>query len=216
MLVAAGGLGLAYRRFAGGPQPFALELVNVELNDEFLNLEKWETPPAGWRVNRSRGAGSLEITGQPQLGYLKGVAYKDLEAAFDLTLLDRRGAAWAVRVNGEGDYYLFYLSGPDGLHPNRFLATVVRGGKPEPKSEQATNLVAPLDAGQSYHVELTAEGNKLKHKMTNNETGEETELGYFVDPHNTYPEGGFGFRAVNGESFAVDNLWLRPLGMVKP
>jgi hypothetical protein len=76
----------------------------------------------------SEGAGRLEITDQPKVGYLTGVAFDDFEASFSITLLNDHGAAWALRVNGEGDYYLFYLSGPGGLYRNRFIAGIVRGG----------------------------------------------------------------------------------------
>ena len=119
-------------------------------------------------------------------------------------------------MSGPGDYYLFYLSGPDGLYPNRFLSYVVRGGQIDPKSQRTTNVLAELKEGQYYDVEFKAERNKITHTLVPAETGREIKLGDFVDASNAYPRGGFGFRTVGGERFAVDELWLRPPGPQLP
>ncbi|HEV3470196.1 MAG TPA: TIR domain-containing protein [Pyrinomonadaceae bacterium] len=198
------------------PRPTPPPTVVAEFDDEFLNLEKWTPPPTGWRINMSQGAGSLEIADQPQVGYATGVAFENFGASFDLRLLDGRGAAWALRVNGPENYYLFYLSGPEGLYPNRFLSYVVRDGKPDPKSERSVNLVESLKAGQFYHVEVTAEGNRIVHTLTPAETGREIKLGAFVDPAGAYQRGSIGFRTVGGETFTVDDLWVHPPGAPAP
>ena len=213
LLVAGAAAWLYLGRGRAKPRP---PLTTVAVDDEFINVEKWTVPPTGWRIDTSSGAGSLEVTNQPQVGYLSEVALADFEASFSLKLLDNRGAAWALRVNGEGDYYLFYLSGPEGLYPNRFLSYVVRDGKPDPKSERSTNVVAELKEGQFYEVVIKAEGNKFTHTMTPEATGVEVRLGDFVDPNNTHPWGSIGFRTMGGEKFSVDDLFIYPPGTKKP
>lgn len=209
LLVAFAGLYL-WRGRAKPPLP---PLTTVEVSDEFINSVKWAVPPTGWRIEKGRGKGSLEVADQPQVGYLKDVSFADFYAVFTVTLLDDRGAAWAARVNGEGDYYLFYLSGPGGLYPNSFASYVVRGGERVPKSFQTTNVTMELKEGQSYFVRITAEGKKFTHILENNETAERNLLGEFVDEDDTYPQGGFGFLTVNREKFSVDDLFIGPPGI---
>lgn len=214
LMLGVAAVAISYYRLRPTKQPPII--VPIVVDEEFINLEKWTVPPTGWRLDMSHGGGSLEVTNQPQVGYLSAAAYADFEAAFALNLLSNRGAAWALRVNGEGDYYLFYLSGPGGLYPRRFLSYVVRDGKPDPRSERSTNVIAELKEGESYQVEIKAEGSKFTHLLTNNVTGEEIRLGDFVDPHNTYPQGSIGFRTMNGEKFSVDDLFIYPPGTKKP
>lgn len=192
------------------PQRPQQVFVPVPVDEEFINLEKWIPPPVGWRVNQSQGEGSLEVSNQPQVGYLSGVAYGNFEAGFNLRPLDGRGAAWALRVQDTENYYLFYLSGPGGLYPNRFLSYVVREGRRDPRSERSVNLVEELKAGGYYFVKVTAEGNKITHTLTPAESGVELKLGDFVDPAGAYPRGSIGFCTVGGETFTVDDLFIHP------
>jgi hypothetical protein len=212
----------AYSRLRSAPPTAAAPptqpppLTTVEVDDEFLDLEKWTPPPTGWSINPGEGERQLEVSNQTQLGFLTDVAYEDFNGKFTLKLLDDRGAAWALRVAGPDDYYLFYLSGPDGPYPNRFLSYVVRGGQIVPKSERSTNVIAELKAGKFYDVEFRVVGNKITHTLIPAETGEAIRLGDFVDPSNAYPRGGFGFRTYGRERFAVRELWLRPAGTQMP
>lgn len=215
----------AYHRLRGGPpsQPPAApaespaaELTTIEFDEEFLNLNKWTPPPTGWTHNPNEGEGSLEITGQPQVGYASGIVFEDFEVSFDLKLLNGGGASWALRVNGPGNYYLFYLSGPAGMYPKRFLSYVVRDGEIDRKSERSNAVIAELKEGEQYYVMITAEKNRITSTIRPAATGRETNLGVFVDPDNTYPRGGFGFRTVGGEKFSVDNLIVRPPGVQVP
>jgi TIR domain len=204
------------RAHATKPQPPPPPLTTVGINDEFINLEKWTVPPTGWRIDMSSGAGNLEITSQPQVGYLTEVAFTDFEANFDIKFLSNRGAAWALRVSGEGDYYLFYLTGTEGPLRKRFLSSVVRDGKPDPKSERSTNVLLEVKEGDSYHVKIEAKGNRFTHTLTSNDTAQKVLLGEFIDPNNVHPWGSIGFRTVGDEKFAVDDLFIHPPGTVKP
>ena len=197
------------------PKPLP-PLTKVTVDDEFINAEKWTVPPSGWRIDMSEGAGRLEIADQPQVGYLTDVAFADFEASFNIKLLSNRGAAWALRVNGEGDYYLFYLTGTEGLYPNRFLFYVMRDGKSVPKLERTTNVIVEVKEGQEYNVKIKAEGGKFTHVLTNNREGDEILLGDFVDPSNSYPQGSIGFRTMGSEKFTVDDLFIYPPGTKKP
>ncbi len=184
----------------------------VELDDEFLNLNKWTPPPTGWTIDPTDGQGRLVIENQPQVGRATGIVYDDFEMSFNLKLLNDGGAAWALRVDDSGaNHYLFYLSGPQGKYPNRFLTYVVRDGVIDPKSERSTEVIAELKAGRQYQIDLKAEGNKITHTVTPADTGVETKLREFVDPDNNFPRGGIGFRTVTGEKFSVDDLFARPL-----
>lgn len=191
-------------------------LTTAEVSDEFINLGKWTVPPSGWRIDKSSGKGSLEVSNQPHVGYLTGVAFDDFTASFNVTLLNDRGAAWALRVNGEGDYYVFYLSGPGGLQPKRFVSYIVRDGKRDPKSENTTDVIMELKEGQSYHVKIKAEGGKFTHVLTDNEMGDENFLGDFIDQDNIHPRGSFGFLTVSGEKFSVDDFFIGPPGAQQP
>lgn len=214
LLHAAGaGAWLYFGRERAKPLP---PLTTVEVNDEFINTLKWTVPPTGWSIDKSSGQGSLVVSNQPQVGYLTGVAYADFNADFNLKLLSNRGAAWAARVVDEKNYYLFYLSGPEGQYKNRFVTYIVRDGKIDPRSEQTTDVVAELKEGQFYEIDIVAEGNMITTTMTPDATGEKVMLGSLIDSEATHPRGSFGFLTVQGEKFSVDDFFIRPPNIQKP
>lgn len=61
-----------------------------------------------------------------------------------------------------------------------------------------------------------ARGRKFTHRLENTETGEVENLGDFVDSNNAHPRGSLGFLTVQGERFAVDDLFIYPPGTKKP
>ncbi len=223
-VLAVGGV-FTYSRLKSEPagQPGSAEpgsdaqLTNVEFDDEFLSLNKWTPPPTGWTIDPGEGQGRLVIENQPQVGQAADIVYGDFEMSFNLKLLNDGGAAWALRVDKSGgNYYLFYLSGPAGKYPNRFLTYTVSQGQINLKSERSNEVIAELKAGSQYQVDIRAEKNKITHTLTPAETGVETKLHEFVDPHNSFPRGSFGFRTVAGEKFSVDDLFARPVGLQAP
>jgi hypothetical protein len=214
-VVAVGGV-FAYSKLMSGPKrppPVLGELTNTELDDEFLNLNKWTTPPTGWTIDPNEGQGRLVIEKQPQVGCATGIVYGDFELHFNLKLLNQGGAAWALRADESRDnYYLFYLSGPGGKYSNRFLTYMVRDGVIDLKSERSNEVIATLKEGAQYQIDIKAEKNKITHTITPAETGIETKLHAFDDPNNTLPRGGICFRTVGDERFSVDDLFAYPAG----
>jgi serine/threonine protein kinase len=216
LLLAIAGV-LLYKRFTSGSEASASppRLTTTEFNDEFLNLARWAVPPSGWNINVREGR--LEIENQPQVGFPNGINYDNFEMNFHLKLLNDAGAAWALRVKDSNNYYLFYLSGPGGSYPNRFITYVVRDGKFNlPNFALSTPLTIELKSGGQYDVNIKAEGNQITQKITPAETGDEVNLGLFHDPDNTFTFGGVGFRTVGIEKFSVDDLYVRPLGTKLP
>ena len=113
--------------------PTVTPLSSIEFRDEFLNLSRWQAPASGWTITKQ---GRLLIENQQALGFVRQINYRDFEMAFHLQLENAAGAAWALRVQPDGsDYYLFYLSGPEGQYTNRFLTYEVHDNKISPQPD---------------------------------------------------------------------------------
>ena len=183
-------------------------LTTVEFSDEFLNLNRWTAPTSGWTTNLHN---QLEIENQPSIGFPTGISYGDLTMHFHLTLLNAGGAAWALRVQDHNNYYLFYLSGPEGLYPNRFITYVVRDGRFNPATfALSTPVVAALKADGQYEIDIRVERNEINHQIIPSETGEVINLGYYKDTGNFFRAGNIGFRTVGIERFWISDLFVRP------
>jgi hypothetical protein len=195
----------------GKPVAVANKLVplptSAEFSDDFdINMSKWVVP-AGWT---SQG-GRLVISNCQTLGIAKNITYRDFEMAFHLRLEDGRGAAWAVRAKNTNDYYLFYLSGPKGLFPNRFNTYIVKDGKFDPQTpDQSVVVIAQLTPKGEYQVIIDGKKDVIEHSITPSATGQPEPLGVFQDPNKTYLYGGIGFRNVGPEQFSVDELFVQP------
>lgn len=231
VLFAVGGVILAfviggifvYSRLKDGaapqPKPAAPPPLTAEFNDEFLNLEKWTPPPAGWSINKSEGQEGRLFVDQPEVGFATDINCVDCEVIFDIKLSNNAGASWALRVSDPDNYYLFSLSGPDGPeYANRFISYTVRDGKRDPKSLNYVNLTPDLlKEGRNYHLEIRVEKNKITSKLEDTDgTAGDIQLGVFVDPGNAHPHGSVGFMSLGNQKFSVDDLWVRPLGTQKP
>lgn len=190
-------------------------LLSAEFAENFVSLEEWERPLAGWTFANE----SLQIEDQPQIGYPRDVICEDFTMEFHLKLINDGGAAWALRVKDPNNYYLFYLCGPSGETPNFFLTYVVRDGKKVQK--RADRLLVPLVVGGEYQISIDAKKDQISHKIKSDneeqkEAGEFLNLGLFVDVDHTYPTGGVGFRTFAKEKFAVHGLYVRPPGLSLP
>ncbi len=182
-----------------------------EFHDDFdlpeASKVKWAIPGAGWKWD----SGRLYIDNSPAVGYPKETRFRDFVMGFHLKLENGGGAAWAARIKDSDNYYLFYLSGPDGRFPNRFLTYVVRDGKFDPaKPDDAVSLVFDLESGGQYEVIIKANGNVIEHAITSSKTGKQSPIGAFKDPDNYFPIGGIGFRTVGAEKFSVDEIFVQP------
>jgi predicted Ser/Thr protein kinase len=190
-------------------------LLTTEIYDEFLNLNKWVVPASGWTVDPRRNA--LEISNQPEPGYLKDVNCENFTMTFQLKLLESAGAAWTLRMKDDKNYYLFYLSGPDGQIPNRLLTYIVRDGKFTPTNfDNSLGFPTRIKKGGEYNIEIKVEKNTFFHKIRDENTGEEYKLAMWTDANNTYPTGGVGFRTIGAEHFVIDDLYVRPPGIQAP
>lgn len=182
--------------------------TSAEFSDDFdVNLSKW-AQPAGWKL----ATGRLAITNCTTLGTAKNITYRDFVMAFHLKLDDGRGAAWAVRAKDANHYYLFYLSGPKGLFPNRFSTYVVNDGVFDPMNPvQSVPVITNLIVGGQYQIEIRGTKDVIEHTVTPTETGRPEPLGVFQDPNKTYLYGGIGFRTVGPEQFSIDELYVQPV-----
>ncbi|HWP44226.1 MAG TPA: PEGA domain-containing protein, partial [Blastocatellia bacterium] len=184
--------------------------TSSEFNDDFdaANVERWTMPASGWAI---RTDGRLHIENAPSLGFPTGVRYRDFIMTFHLKLADGKGAAWAVRAR-DGNYYLFYLSGPDGLFRNRFNVYIVRDNRFDPSNYfQSVPIITELKPGGEFTVMIKAVKNRIEHMITSSESGKTENLGFFEDPEIRFVIGGIGFRTVGPEKFSVDDLFVRPL-----
>jgi hypothetical protein len=190
-------------------------LTSIEFSEEFLNLNRWKAPPTGWVITKQ---GRLLIENQPLIGFAPGIDYGNFEMSFHLQLESAAGAAWALRVQPDGaNYYLFYLSGPEGQYTNRFLTYVVHDNKIRPTDfTSSVPVIVKLLAGGQYEVNIKAERGRLIHTITPAETGVLTNLGDYSDPDNTFSSGSIGFRTFGIEKFSVDDLFIRPLAPTAP
>jgi hypothetical protein len=195
----------------GKPVAVAYKLVplptSAEFSDDFdVNMSKWAVP-AGWTAK----GGRLYVADCQQLGIAKNITYRDFVMAFHLRLEDGKGAAWAVRAKDANNYYLFYLSGPKGLFPNRFNTYIVKDGKFDPQNPvQSVAIITNLTPKGEYEIEIHGTKDVIEHSVTPSETGRPEPLGVFQDPEKTYLYGGIGYRNVGSEQFSVDELFVQP------
>jgi len=183
--------------------------TSAEFSDDFdvPNLSKWQAPGSGWTMK----SGRLHIENAPAVGFPRNVVYRDFEMNFDLKLANNGGAAWAVRIKDPKDYYLFYLSGPQGLFPNKFVTYIVKDGKFDPNSPySAVTVLVDLKAGMEYSINVRATKNVIEQAITPTSTGAKIPLGAFKDPDSLFGYGDVGFRTVAKESFSVDDLYVQP------
>src|SRR5712692_5233394 len=211
VVLVIGGI-IAFSKLRNSP---ATPLSSTEFRDEFLNLSRWSPPSSGWTITKQ---GRLLIENQPMIGSVRQINYGDFEMGFHLQLENAAGAAWALRVQPDaGNYYLFYLSGPEGQYTNRFLTYVVHDNKISPTDfKSSVPVIAKLSAGGQYEIHISAEKGRFIHTITPAETGVLTNLGDYSDPDNTFPSGSIGFRTIGIEKFSVDDLFIRPPGTKGP
>ena len=185
------------------PQP-----TSAELSENFtINLNKWTVPSAGWALR----AGRLELAKSATVGFATNYNYRNFTMQFHLKLTNAGGAAWALRVKNSNNYYLFYLSGPDGLFPGQFNSYIVQDGKVNLQNPTSSfPALVPLSAGGQYAIEITVTNNRIEHKITPSATGEVVPLAVFTDPASLFPVGSIGFRTVANEAFSVDEIVVIP------
>jgi hypothetical protein len=185
--------------------------TSAEFSDDFdtANVKRWTMPVSGWTIDKD---GRLYIANAPVLGFPTGIVYRDFEMSFHLKLGDSKGAAWALRSRDASNYYLFYLSGPDGIFKNRFNVYIVRDNKFDPSNPaQSVGVITDLKAGGEYRIIIKAVKNRIEHSINPASTGVDEKFGFYEDPDSRFLFGGIGFRTVGPEKFSIDELFVRPL-----
>jgi hypothetical protein len=183
--------------------------TSAEFSDDFdfAKPDLWTLPRSGTSFKEGR----LQLDNANTLASPTNIRYRNFEMSFLLRLGNGGGAAWAIRVKDSSNYYLFYLSGPDGLPPNRFNTYIVRNNEFDPaKPARSDNLIERLTPGGQYQLVIKATGNKIEHEIRPANTGKTTQLGFFEDKDSTFLIGGIGFRTVASEKFSIDDLFVRP------
>ena len=183
--------------------------TSAEFYDDFdiPNPSLWTMPTSGATFTEVR----LQLDNAKVLCTPTNYRYRDFEMNFHLKLSNAGGAAWAIRIKGSNEYYLFYLSGPEGLSPNRFNTYIVRNSEFDPaKHALSSPIIVRLVAGGQYNIHITAVRNRIEHQITSADTGEAKNLGFFEDPNSTFLLGGIGFRTVGRERFSIDELVVKP------
>jgi hypothetical protein len=206
-------LGIAILLLAGAVAGYivlnpAPPMLQKEIYEEFINLNRWKVPSTGWNVRK----GELEIDGQPEPGLLK-IVCSDFNMNFQVKLINGAGAAWVLRVQQDSKrFYLFYLSGPNnGEIKNRFFTYIVRDGNFSPSTfVESIPLPLQLEPGGEYNIDIKAEGNKFTHTIHDEQTGKDFKLAEFADLNNTFSIGAVGFRSVGIEKFSINTLYVRP------
>lgn len=183
--------------------------------DEF-NKAKWEFP----------GTAKYDVTGiwlnlnqVPNLIFPPEYNYTNFEMGLHLKLLNTSGAAWAVRVKDEKNYYLFYLAGQDnGAITPGFYFYIVRNDKFDLHGYQdiaRPQIANHLMAGREYQITVTVTGKRIVNKITpakfqgHEEYGKEQDLGAFDDPGN-FACGSIGFRTIGSGQFSLYQLYIQP------
>jgi hypothetical protein len=169
----------------------------------------WDLP-AAWSASN----GILDVRGPFAIGRPRDKRYRDCDVVFNVQMTDPRGAAWVVRATGEGDGYLFYLSGPGGRWPNQLRAYVVRGGAVDLEKPASAPLpiVPGTKAGEFYEVRIKVSGFTIEHWLKSSSSGRSRQIGVFEDAARAVPSGGFGFTTVDGGAFRVNLVSIRPIG----
>jgi hypothetical protein len=209
-------------KLAKEPAELAVKLepipTSAEFSDDFdvPNSDKWAMPPAGFSIKfdqlkNGKKNGRLYVKNASVIGAPAKTVYRGFYMNFDLKLVNAGGAAWAVRAKDSNNYYLFYLSGNDGLYGPRFLTYIVKDGKFDPsKPTQSDAVPIDLKAGDEFAIHVEGSQNVITQTITPAKNGETINLGAFKDPGSTFLYGGIGFRTVGKEEFSIDDLFVGP------
>jgi hypothetical protein len=208
---------------------------SAQFDDFFVSgLSKalWEAPEE-WKTEE----GWLKVQGAPDLGFPRGNNYRDFDASFTFQMVNGKGAAWAVRIQKETNYrlyyvggpkgtvpglfpktdfgyYLFYLGGPQGRFSGLFRTYVCRDGQfnfDQPKD--AIPAIVKITPTDIYTIRVRVRGNKIEHfitMQTGTYKGREFPLGVYNDENSTFTFGNIGFLTLEGEVLRIDDFHILP------
>jgi hypothetical protein len=206
------------QKLAIGAADLTVKLIPVPNTGEFFEpfnngLALWDAP-TDWKVDEKS---KLHVQGPSKLGLPKKGNFRDLDGQFTLKMLNGKGLAWALRVNGGGkNYYLFHLSGPKGKTPNMFRTYICQDGNLDlTKFAQSIKVnTVTLSPDYFYSLRIVARGNKIETFIKPNqgpEAGTEIPLDVFTDESNTFTYGNIAFTTIDGEEAMVDDVGIKPV-----
>lgn len=204
---------------APGPRTIPVKLdpviTSAGVTDFFENLALW-SKPASWKIVTDGRNKKLEVRGA-QAGIIDNKTWRDFQVNFTIWFNDSKGATWVVRADKEGrNYYLFHLAGAasTAYTPKRFYTWLVKDGGAPIEVSTPIPVIPDLNPKGSYTINVTVQGNTIKHTITSNETGVTEDLGIWTDTStdkDRFLYGSFGFRCLADEIFTVDDLSLEPI-----
>ncbi|MDX2031763.1 MAG: hypothetical protein SF339_13905 [Blastocatellia bacterium] len=204
---------------APGPRTIPVKLdpvvTSAGVTDFFENLSLW-SKPASWKVVTEGRNKKLEVRGA-QAGIIDNKTWRDFQVNFTIWFNDGKGATWVVRADKEGrSYYLFHLAGAasTAYTPKRFYTWLVKDSGAPIEVSTPIPVIPDLNPKGSYTINVTVQGNTIKHTITSNETGVTEDLGIWTDTStdkDRFLFGSFGFRCLADEIFTVDDLSLEPI-----
>jgi len=200
-------------RFEFG-KPVQLEKTLTPLPASAAFREFFDSPNKVWDMPREAKLkeSALALENCPRLVSAIALRYFDFKMHFHLTLENEGGAAWALRVRDNGDYYLFYLSGPQGVFKNQFNIYIVHNNRLDLNDPISTAKIPfSLKAHGQYELDIKFTGNKVEHRITPADTGKEITLDYFELREDVYTYGTVGFRTVGAEKFLIDDVIIEPI-----
>lgn len=200
-----------------GAKELAIKLMPIPNSGEFFDpfnsgLNRWDSP-SDWKIENAK----LIVKGNSKLGFPKNANFRDFDAQFSLKMVNGKGIAWAMRIQGGGkNYYLFYLAGPQSNTPNQLRTYICRDGKLELNNYQnsVSTAVVTLTPKDIYTVRLKVRGNKMETFIkpeTGPEAGREQPLDVFIDETNQLTYGNIGFSTINGEEAIIDDFGIKPI-----
>jgi hypothetical protein len=155
------------------------------------------------------------VQGPRQIGTPKGGVFRDFDGQFSVKLVNGKGVAWTIHLQGN-NYYLFYLSGPQGRFPRQLRSYIVQNNQLD--LEKCHNAVSTdivrLTNNDIYTIRLRVRGNRIETFIkpeTGSDAGTENPLDVFIDEANLWTYGNVGFVALDGEEVLVDDVGIKPL-----
>jgi hypothetical protein len=178
-------------------------------SDGFFDLNQWQAP-ASWRID----ARKLLVSG-PAMGWLGSREYQNFKLDFQLQLANGRGAAWAIRAETPGDFYLFQLRGPSASQaPNTIVVHLYRQGR---SAASTPPQPVPIDLGVKddwLHITAVADGPMITHYVESGLRPAREPLVLHKLASNMLPRsyafGGIGFGTLDSEEFRISDFIVHP------
>lgn len=155
--------------------------------------------PGTWQWVKNQGAIIVQGSG---IGLVKDKSFRDYDFVFNVKFTNNQGAVWILRAKNAQNYYLFQVSVKDRL----LRSYVVENGKAT--AREPSNILVDPGGNTSYQIRAYVQGDRIRHYLKNNTTGDEELMGILVDSRFKY--GTVGFATLAGEQFLVEDLIVIP------